>query len=239
MSAAVSGECEATRSRSAAMSKTATSGTFAQCGSTSRGTARSTSTQGPTGAAGHRRGHGIGGHHVAGRAGRGHHEVGVRERVGQAVQVAVLGVRAVGQRARVLERAVQDADRADATPVQVFHGERRHLARADHDDVATGEVAKRLLGKIGAQGHERVGRRAQRGLLSHPTPGPRRRVEHAGEHRAGAPPPSARGAAPRAPARGSGSRRAPSSRARRRPRRGDRRRRAPSGRTGGRPVPRA
>ena len=93
----------------------------------------------------------------------------------------MLGVRPLGQRAGVLERPVQDPGGADAALAQVLHRERGHLARADDHDVAPAEVAERLGGEVGAERDERIGRRAERGLLAHPPTGPRRRVEHPGE----------------------------------------------------------
>ena len=68
----------------------------------------------------------------------------VTQRVGERVEVAVLGVRALGERTRVLEGTVQDADRSHAAMAKVLHGEGRHLPGAHDHDVATLEAAERF-----------------------------------------------------------------------------------------------
>ena len=178
-------------------------------------------------------------HHDARRAGRAHDEVGVRERVGERVEVAVLGVRALGERPRVLERAVQDPDRPDAAVPEVLHGERGHLTGAHDDHVAALEPAERLVGEVGAERHERVGRGAERRLLAHAPAGARGRVEQPGQRGPGgvlglgAP---ERLAHLRVDLRLAEHHRVEPARRRRT---GDRRRRAPSGSTAARPAPRA
>jgi hypothetical protein len=69
--------------------------------------------------------------------------------------------------------------------VQVLHRERRHLARADHDDVPVVQTRERLRSQVGAEADECVGRCAERGLLPDATARAPGRVEHAGEQGAG------------------------------------------------------
>ena len=196
--------------------------------------------QGPTGAAGHRRGHGIGGHHVAGRAGRRHDEVGVR-RARRAERPGRRARRSCGRPARARARASGSGcgsgrrrGGAGASRRARPSGRRRRRRRRDR----RGRRAPRRRGRCPARRTRRAPRRARSPVAPDGRPATPRGTRPVSIG-AGAPPPSARGAAPRAPARGSASRRAPSSRARRRPRTGGRRRRAPSGRTRGRPAPRA
>ena len=97
----------------------------------------------------------------------------------------MLGVRPLGERPRVLERAVHDAHRPDPALAQMLHGEGGHRARSDDHHLAPSQPAHRVLGEVGAERHERVGSRAERRLLPHPASGARRRVEEPGQRRAG------------------------------------------------------
>ena len=115
--------------------------------------------------------------HRARRARGAHDEVGAAQRLGQRVERAVLGVRALGERARMLEGSIDDPHRPDAATSQVLHGERSHRAGADDHDLPVGEPADRIPGEVGAQTDERIGCRAERGFLPDATSRSTRRVE--------------------------------------------------------------
>ncbi len=88
----------------------------------------------------------------------------------------------LGQRPRVLERAVQHPDAADATSMQMLHRESGHPAGADHDHVTVAEIAELLLCQVGPERNERVGCSAERGFGARPSARPRGRMEQ-GAHR--------------------------------------------------------
>ena len=141
--------------------------------------------EGPTGAAGRRPYQVAASDHVAGRAGRRDDQVGVLQRIGQRVQPAVVCVRPLREGPRMLERAVEDPDRAHAATAEVMDGELGHPSGADHDRPPSGDPTQRLVRQVRADRDVRVRRGAEARLLPYPAAGAHGRVEHGIEHRTG------------------------------------------------------
>ena len=159
------------------MSYSETPSTSPHAGSMSRGTARSINSSGRSVALPHDLLQLLRLHQQVRRRGGGDDDVGARERVGELVEAHRIAAEPPREADRAVLAARGDERDPRAAVSERASGQLAHLAGADDDPLAAGQVAEQLAGEHHADGREAQLALADRRLGAHPLAGGERGLE--------------------------------------------------------------